>query len=58
MQHTSKFQLIETITYLFLSIYLDKVTISVISKLTYANASLKIYYQNFNTYIYSPMVFP
>ena len=28
MQHTSKFQLIETITYLFLSIYLDKVTIS------------------------------
>ena len=58
MQDASKFQLIKTLTYLFLSISLDKVTISVLSKLTYANASLKIYYQNFNTYIYSPMVFP
>ena len=32
MQHVSKFQLIETTTYLFLSISLDKVTISVLTK--------------------------
>ena len=32
MQHASKFQLIETTTYLFLSISLDKVTISVLTK--------------------------
>ena len=34
MQHASKFQLIEITTYLFLSISLDKVTISVLIKLT------------------------
>ena len=32
MQHVSKFQLIETITYLFQSISLNKVTISVLTK--------------------------
>ena len=32
MQHASKFQLIETTTFLFLSISLDKVTISVLTK--------------------------
>jgi len=32
MQHASKFQLIEITTYLFLSISLDKVTISVLTK--------------------------
>ena len=32
MQHVSKFQLIETTTYLFLSISLNKVTISVLTK--------------------------
>ena len=32
MQHASKFQLIETTTYLFLSISLDKITISVLTK--------------------------
>ena len=32
MQHVSKFQLIETTTYLFLLISLDKITISVITK--------------------------
>ena len=32
MQHASKFQLIETTTYLFLSIYLAKVTINVLTK--------------------------
>ena len=37
MQHASKFQLIETTTYLFLSISLDKVTISVLTKHTTGN---------------------
>ena len=32
MQHASKFQLIETTTYLFLSIFLNKVTTSVLAK--------------------------
>ena len=32
MQHVSKFQLIETTTYLFLLISLDKVTIIVLTK--------------------------
>ena len=32
MQHASKFQLIETITYLLLSISLDKITISISTK--------------------------
>ena len=32
MQHASKFHLIEITTYLFLSIYLDKVTLSVWTK--------------------------
>ena len=32
MKHASKFQLIETTTYLFLSISLDKVIISVLTK--------------------------
>ena len=32
MQHASKFQLIEKTTYLFLSIFLDKVIISVLTK--------------------------
>ena len=34
MQHTSKFQLIETTTYLFLSTSLDDITISVLTKYT------------------------
>ena len=34
MQYAYRFQLIETTTYLFLSISLDKVTISVLTKLT------------------------
>jgi len=32
MQHTSKFQLIEKTTYLFLSISLDKITINILTK--------------------------
>ena len=32
MQHASKFQLIETITYLLLSISLDKITIIILTK--------------------------
>ena len=32
MQHASKFQLIDTTTYLFLSISLDKVTINILTK--------------------------
>ena len=34
MQHASKFQLIETITYLLLSISLDKITIIILTKHT------------------------
>ena len=42
MQHVSKFQLIETTTYLFLSISLNKLKISVLTKhTTYIYLSFK-----------------
>ena len=45
MQHASKFQLIEITTYLFLSISLDKVTISVLIKLT---CNMHLNFRNLN----------
>ena len=45
MQHASKFQLIETITCLFLSVSLDKVTISVLTKLT---CNMHLSFRNLN----------
>ena len=45
MQHASKFQLIEITTYLFLSIALDKVTISVLIKLT---CNMHLNFRNLN----------
>ena len=44
MKYASKFQLIETTTYLFLSISLDKVIINVLTK----HATLHLSFKNLN----------